>query len=111
MAEKALPIQLCIKSGQCGLKYLNLDSLEERRDKFSLKFAKQCLRNPKVNKFFPLDMKNTKNTRTANKYKINFVDTERYKNSTIPSFQRSLNKHEKDRTDMIRIKKLYKYAV
>ena len=48
-------------------------------------------------------MKNTKNTRTANEYKINFVDTERYKNSTIPSFQRSLNKHEKDRTDMIRI--------
>ena len=66
---------------------------------FSLKFAKDCLKNPKVNNFFPLKA-NMKATRKAEKYKINFANNERYKNSTIPSMQRILNEHEMDKNEM-----------
>ena len=38
------------KNYQDGLKYLNLENLNVRRSKQSLKFAKRCLRNEKVKK-------------------------------------------------------------
>ena len=84
---------------QKSLKYLNIDELSTRRDKFNLKFAKGCLKNPKVNNFFPLKT-NMKATRRANKYKINFANNERYKKSTIPSMQRILNNHERENNEM-----------
>ena len=78
-----------------GLKFLNIDSLDERREKHSLKFAQKCLKNEKVRNMFPVNMKTKKKTRNNEKYKVNFAKSERYKRSTIPSLQRKLNENEK----------------
>ena len=75
-------------------------TLEERRRKHSLSFAKKCLRNEKVTNLLPVNIKNTKNTRNHEKYKVNFAKTERYKTSTIPSLQRMLNEQEKELKDL-----------
>ena len=37
-----------------ALKYLNLDSLDDRRSKFSLRVAKNCIKNGKVRNMFPI---------------------------------------------------------
>ena len=42
-------------------------------------------------------LKNIKNTRNHNKYKVNFAKNDRYKKSTIPTLQRMPNDHEKER--------------
>ena len=73
------------------------------REKFCLKFAKNCIRNPKLNHFFPLNKNVKKVLRKTNKYKINFAKTERYMNSTIPSLQRMINNHEISRDQLLRI--------
>ena len=86
-----------------GLKYLSLDELDERRNKFCLKFAKNCIRNQKLNNFFPLNTNTEKVLRKTNKYKINFAKTDRYKNSTIPSLQRIINDHEISRNQLLRV--------
>ena len=41
-----------------GLKKLKIDSLEERRKKLCLSFAKKCLKNDKVKYMFPIKKKN-----------------------------------------------------
>ena len=86
-----------------ALKYLNLDSLNDRRKKFSLRFAKNCIRNEKVRNMFPINLNKTKITRNPNKYKVNFAKTERYKKSSIPSLQRMLNQHELERELQLKI--------
>ena len=43
-----------------ALKHLNLDSLDDRRSKFSLRFAKNCIRNGKVRNMFPININRTK---------------------------------------------------
>ena len=75
-----------------GLKFLNIDDLDERRRKHSLNFAKKCLRNEKVRNMFPV---NIKNTRYHEKYKVNFAKTMRYKKSTIPSLKCYMNMKRK----------------
>ena len=45
-----------------GLKYLNIDDLNERRKKHSLEFAKNCVKNEKVRNFFLVNSKNDTNT-------------------------------------------------
>ena len=75
-----------------GLEYLNLDTLDQRREKLCLKFAKQCLKTEKVKKFFPLE--NTKHgmkTRKKRKFKISKQNTKRYQNSAIPFMRKLLN--------------------
>ena len=85
------------KNYEDALRYLNIDTLSERRNKHSLKFAKNSLRNEKVRNLFPVNTNRRKNTRNDNKYKVNFAKTERYFKSSIPTMQRMLNKHESDR--------------
>ena len=41
-----------------ALDKLNLQTLEERREALSLKFAENCLKNPKVANMFPVKKKN-----------------------------------------------------
>ena len=86
-----------------ALKYLNVDSLNDWRKKFSLRFAKNCIRNGKVRNMFPINLNKTKITRKPNKYKVNFAKTERYKKSSIPSLQRMLNQHELERELQLKI--------
>ena len=48
-----------------------MESLDERRSKLCLKFAKNCLKNEKMKKFFPLaHKKHDMNTRSNDKFKV-----------------------------------------
>ena len=87
-----------------GLKYLKLDSLEDRRKKLSLNFAKKSVRNEKVKSFFPLNKNKFKNTRNSEKYKVNQFKTNRYKNSSIVYMQNLLNQDEIQREKTVRFR-------
>ena len=75
-----------------ALKLTNLQSLDERRDAISVKFAKNCLNNRNFSKLFPLKNQNhVMKVRHPLKYQVNKANTERYKCSSIPYMQRLLN--------------------
>ena len=81
-----------------ALEVLNLQSLEKRREILCLRFAKNCLKNEKLKKLFPLhkqdhDMK----TRSRLFFKENKTRTSRYQNSAIPYMQKLLNRDRKKR--------------
>ena len=71
---------------------LNIDTLEDRREILSLKFAKKCLENEKMKNMFPLNEKSHQmNTRKREKYRVQYSNTERLKNSAITYMQNLLN--------------------
>ena len=76
-----------------ALEVLNLDSLNQRREKMALKFAKNGLKNSHFAKLFPLRrIKHEMVARNSEKYHINRSNTVRYKDSAVPFLQRLLNK-------------------
>ena len=77
-----------------SLKYLKLDSLDERRNKLCLNFAKKSLRIEKSKAFFPVKESRFKNTRNFKKYVVNHANTKRYQNSSIIHMQTILNSNE-----------------
>ena len=83
------------------LEMLNMKTLNQRRDELSLKFAKNCLKNEKVKSFFPIN-NHSRITRNPEKFKVNFANTKRYGNSTIPYLQRSLNKDEQKKKQQLK---------
>ena len=75
-----------------ALKTLKLDTLEKRREILCLKFAKNCLRNDKMKKLFPLEKhQHNMKTRSKSYFKVNKARTTRYKKSAIPFMQKLLN--------------------
>ena len=79
-----------------ALEILKMESLDERRTRLCLKFAKNCLKHEKMKRLFPLTSKNhSMKTRTIEKFKVNSANTERYKKSSIPYMQRLLNEDAK----------------
>ena len=60
-----------------ALKLLNMDSLDLRRDKMNLSFAKKCLKIDNMKSLFPL--KNTRDTRKKSKFIVNKSKSERYR--------------------------------
>ena len=63
-----------------ALKVLKLDSLEKRRDKLTLNFAKSSLKLEKMKRLFPLNENNHGMVkRNYEKYKVTKAKTERYK--------------------------------
>ena len=75
-----------------ALELSNLETLESRRDKLCLKFAKKAERNTKHMKWFKLRPKTA--TRQGNlKYWGVIARTERLKKSPIPFLTDTLNKH------------------
>ena len=83
------------KDYESALKMLNLDTLCERRRKQCLKFAKDCLKHEQMKKMFPINEKNSQiQTRHEETYKVNKANTERYRQSAVPYFQRLLNEEE-----------------
>ena len=71
---------------------VDLDKLSERRNNLCLKFAKKCLENEKTESLFPLNKNlHNMNTRSLEKFQVNFANTDRLKNSAIPYMQRLLN--------------------
>ena len=85
------------KSYENSLEVLKLDSLEKRRNKLTLSFAKSCLKIEKMNKLFPLNVNDYgMERRNVEKYKVLKSKTERFKSSAILNIQRMLNEEEKE---------------
>ena len=77
---------------QESMKLLKLDTLEIRRQKLNIKFARNCLRIDKLKNIFPLnDQCHTMEKRNFEKFQVNKANTERYRQSSIPYMQRLMN--------------------
>ena len=75
-----------------ALDVLNMDTLEKRREYLSLRFARKCLENEKMKSMFPLNKKShPMDIRKDEKFRVQFSNTERLRNSAIPYMQRLLN--------------------
>ena len=75
-----------------ALEKVDLESLKERRQTLSKKFAKKCLENEKTSDMFQVREKiHAMNVRKEEHFKVNFANTKRLKISAIPSMQRILN--------------------
>ena len=86
------------KDYEKALMILNLDSLQTRRENLNLKFAKTGITNEKLDDLFPLsDKKHAMKTRKNEKYKVEFANTNSYKNSSIISMQNMLNEDAKNK--------------
>ena len=67
-----------------ALKIANMSTLEVRREKMCLKFAKDCLKIDKLKQMFPLNTKDhDMDNRNTKKFKVNHAKTERYFKSSI----------------------------
>ena len=66
-----------------------MDSLDHRREKMNLSFAKKCLKVDQMKSLFP--QKNTRKTRHKYKFMVNKSKSERYKKSSVPTMQNLLN--------------------
>ena len=83
------------KSYEDSLQVLKMDSLENRRNKLTLSFAKSSLKLDKMRKLFPLNDSNHEMVkRSFEKYKVIKAKTERYKSSAVINIQRMLNEEE-----------------
>ena len=72
------------KNYENALNLLDLDSLEERRKKMCLKFAKNGIKNKTLNDLFPINEKmHQMKTRENNKFKVNFANTDKLKKCYI----------------------------
>ena len=81
-----------------ALRVLKMDSLEMRRQKICLKFAKQCLRHEKLKELFPRnERRHDMEKRDCEKYVVKKAMTERYRKSAIVSMQRLLNQSEREK--------------
>ena len=81
-----------------ALKLTNLESLDDRREALSMRFARNCLKNENFSKLFPLNnQRHGMKVRNPLKYHIKMANTERYKTSSIPYMQKLLNDDNKKR--------------
>ena len=70
-----------------------MDTLDQRREKQNLKFAKKCLKIETMKALFPLNQKkHDMKSRKTLKYKVIKAKTERFKKSSVISMQKLLNK-------------------
>jgi len=82
------------KSYENSLKELGIESLQNRREKLCLKFARKCVANENTKHMFPLNKKtHHMKTREKETYEVQFANTERLKKSPIIYMQRLLNKY------------------
>ena len=82
-------------------KFGKLKSLQDRRERLSLNFAKKCLNHEKFSDMFP-KKKSKIRSRVKEKYHVNMALTERYKHSAIPFLQRKLNDSSKIENQQLR---------
>ena len=77
---------------QEALKFMEIDSLKERRVKMALNFAKKSLRLDIFSSLFPLNENvHQMKTRNPERYVIKNGNTDRMKRSAVPFLQRLLN--------------------
>ena len=85
-----------------ALKNLNLDSLENRRKKLNLNFAKKCLKLDNMCTLFPVKKSlHIRKKKKCLKYKINKAKTYRYKISSIPHMQNLLNENFRKQNNLL----------
>ena len=78
------------------LAILGLETLSARREALCLNFALKCTKSDKVSHMFPLNKKeHAMETRLEDKFKVQFANTTRLKNSSIIYMQKLLNENEK----------------
>ena len=78
------------------LAILGLETLSARRETLCLNFALKCTKSDKVSHMFPLNKKeHAMETRLEDKFKVQFSNTTRLKNSPIKYIQKLLNENEK----------------
>ena len=76
-----------------ALKYLHIETLDTRRDRLCMSFAKKCIKLNNMKSLFPtLNRKHDMETRLNMKYVINKARSQKYKFSAVPQMQRMLNK-------------------
>ena len=86
---------------------LDLESLNQRRERLALKFAKNGLKDPQFSKLFPLrEGKHGMISRNSEKYHIKKSNTLRHKQSSVPFLQRLLNKDSFEKN--MSLKRLFK---
>ena len=86
-----------------ALDVINMDSLEMRREKLCLKFAKACLRNEKVADMFPINKKDhAMDKRQNEKFVIRKARTERLQRSAVMHMQRLLNNEDLNKRKIMR---------
>ena len=73
-----------------------------------LRFLKNSFKNLNFSKLFPLkEIKHVMNVRNPLEYHVNKASTEQYRKSTIPHFQRQLNRESlKKKADFIQLQTL-----
>ena len=75
-----------------ALEYLKIQTLDQRRDKLCLRFAKKCLKLANMQQLFPHRSKqHNMDTRNIMKFDVNKSRSEKYKRSAIPQMQKALN--------------------
>ena len=90
-----------------ALDILKVDSLNDRREKMALRFAKTSLNNPNFSKLFPLrKVDHLMKVRNSEKYVVNTSNTKRYQESAVPFLQGLLNKDDFEKRQSI--KRLFK---
>ena len=63
---------------------IGIDSLEQRREKLCLKFARACVRHEKLSDLFPRNKKeHLMNKRGNEMFPVKMAKTERFKKSSI----------------------------
>ena len=92
-----------------SLRILNLESLSERREKLCLKFAKSCVKHPKMTKLFPCNPPIPRSLIHREKFYVQPARTDRLKNSAIPQMQRALNRAEKMKWTSLFITSIFMY--
>jgi hypothetical protein len=76
-----------------ALSVLGLTTLETRRLKLTIDFARRSISDNKLRDLFPIRQKvHTMETRNREQFKVNHANTNRYSKSAIPTMQRLLNK-------------------
>ena len=79
------------------LKELNLETLQERRNKLSVRFADKCVKNPKTKPMFKKNIKeHTMKLRNKEKYHVTHARTVRLQKSSIQVMTKHLNKKHKE---------------
>ena len=85
-----------------ALKILNIDTLDKRREILCKKFAKNCLKNEKMKKLFPIEKhQHSMKTRSQSFFKVNRARTSRYQRSAIPYLQKLLNADREEREKIL----------
>ena len=91
-----------------ALEDLSLESLEDRRQKLSLRFAIKSKKNPCISELFKPKEKDHNMILRKNKIvKVNVAHTERYKNSAVPYMQRLLNQYEQEQIEKESLKETH----